>query len=238
MRWVRALRLVLGAAMLPVRARAGEPVDVALVLLSDVSTSVDVPEFELQKSGYFAAFTDPEVIAALRGGTVGAIAVCYVEFAGDADATTVVPWTVLRDATTAGSFAARVRAAPRSFHGRTSISTGLRRALAELAEWGGGEGVRRVIDVAGDGVNNSGEDVAQARDAAVAAGVVINGLATINHRPQWPWAAIREHVPGGLAEYYRRDVTGGAGSFVVVVDDRASFGQTVRRKLLQEIASL
>jgi hypothetical protein len=213
------------------------PVDVALVLVSDVSTSVDAPEFQLQKSGYFAAFTDPQVIAAIRGGAVGAIAVSYVEFAGDGDAITVVPWTVLRDAATARAFALRLRAAPRSFHGRTSISTGLRHAMAELAAWGESEAVRRVIDVCGDGVNNSGEDIVAVRDAAVAAGATINGLAIINHRPQWPWAAIREHIPGGLPEYYRRAVTGGPGSFVLVVDDGAGFEEAVRRKLLQEIAS-
>lgn len=213
------------------------PVDVALVLVSDVSTSVDAVEFALQKSGYVAAFSDPAVVAGLGAGAVGAIAVAYVEFAGEGDAATVVPWTVLRDAATARAFAEQVRAAARSYYGRTSISGGLRRAIAELAAWGGGDAVRRVIDVCGDGTNNSGEDVAQARDAAVAAGATVNGLATINHRAQWPWAAIREAVPGGLAQYYRSEVTGGPGSFVLVVDDRFGFDQAVRRKLLQEIAS-
>jgi hypothetical protein len=237
MRWVLALWLVLCAAIPPVQVRAGEPVDVALVLVSDVSTSVDAPEFQLQRSGYFAAFTDPQVIAAIRGGAVGAIAVSYVEFAGEGDATTVVPWTVLRDAATARAFAERLRSAPRSSHGLTSISTGLRRAMAELAAWGGGEGVRQAIDVCGDGTNNSGEDVAEARDAAVAAGVTVNGLAIINNRPQWPWADIREYIPGGLPDYYRKEVTGGPGSFVLVVDDSATFDEAIRRKLLQEIAS-
>jgi hypothetical protein len=221
----------------PGPAAGGVAVDLALVLVSDVSTSVDATEFELQKSGYFAAFTDPAVIAAIGAGAAGAIAVAYVEFAGEGDAATVAPWTVLRDAAGARAFALRLRAAPRSFHGRTSISTGLRRAVAELALWGGASDLRRVIDVCGDGINNSGEPAASARDAAVAAGATVNGLATINRRPHWPWAAIREHVPGGLPDYYRREVAGGPASFVLVVDDRESFAESVRRKLLLEIAS-
>jgi hypothetical protein len=220
----------------PGPAANGAAVDLALVLVSDVSTSVDTTEFELQKDGYFAAFTDPVVIAAIRGGAAGAIAVAYIEFAGEGDAATVAPWTVLRDADTARAFAERLRAAPRSFHGRTSISAGLRRAVAELARWGGPPDLRRVIDVCGDGINNSGEPAVTARDAAVAGGATVNGLATINTRPHWPWAAIREQVPGGLPDYYRREVTGGPASFVLVVDDRESFAESVRRKLLQEIA--
>jgi hypothetical protein len=228
--------LALCVTVLPVRALAGEPVDVALVLVSDVSRSINPSEYELQKGGYFAAFTDARVIAAIRGGAVGAIAVSYVEFAGDGDVATVLPWTVLRDAATARAFAERLRAAPRSFSGRTSISSGLRQAMAELAGWGGGEDVRRVIDVCGDGTNNSGEDVATARDAAVAAGAVINGLAIINDHPvSWTFAHVQP--PGGLDNYYRNHVTGGPGSFVLQVHDFASFGEAITRKLLQEIAS-
>ncbi len=236
MRWVLACWLALCVTVLPAGARAGEPVDVALVLVSDVSRSISPSEYALQKGGYFAAFTDPRVIAGIRGGAVGAIAVSYVEFAGEGDVATVLPWTVLRDAATAQAFAERLRAAPRSSSGRTSISTGLRQAMAELAGWGGGEGVRRVIDVCGDGTNNSGEDVAQVRDAAVAAGATINGLAIINDRPvSWNFAHVQP--PGGLDNYYRAQVTGGPGSFVLVVHDFASFGEAITRKLLQEIAS-
>lgn len=235
MGWFRAVWLLLCVAVLPARARAAEPVDLALVLVSDVSTSVDMTEFELQKDGYFAAFTDPHVIAAIRSGAVGAIAVAYVEFASDA--TTVMPWTVLRDAATARAFAERLRAAPRGFSGRTSISSGLRHAMAELAAWGGDGRLRRVIDICGDGVDNDDEPPSVARDAAVAAGITINGLATIDRRAQWPWAAITEYIPDGLPEYYRREVAGGPGSFVLVVEDSAVFDQAVRRKLLQEIAS-
>jgi hypothetical protein len=236
MRPLLACWLVLWVILAPHPARAGEPVDVALVLVSDVSRSIDPSEFDLQKQGYFTAFTDARVIAAIRGGPVGAIAVAYVEFAGEGEAATVLPWTVLRDAAGARAFAERLRAAPRSASGRTSISGGLHRAMAELSAWGGGEDVRRVIDVCGDGTNNSGGDIRAARDAAVAAGATINGLAIVNDHPvSWNFAHVQP--PGGLDAYYRTHVAGGPGSFVLVVHDFASFGEAITRKLVQEIAS-
>lgn len=217
-------------------ARAGEPVDVALVLVSDVSRSIDPSEFELQKQGYFTAFTDRRVVAAISGGPVGAIAVSYVEFAGDEAVSTVLPWTVLRDAAGARAFAERLRAAPRSASGRTSITAGLDQAMREFAAWGGGEDVRRVIDVCGDGTNNSGGEVTEARDRAIAAGATINGLAIINDHPV-SWNRAHVQPPGGLDHYYRTHVAGGPGSFVLVVHDFASFGEALTRKLLLEIAS-
>lgn len=237
MRWVRAwvVVLVLSGAMPERAARAAEAVDVALVLVSDVSRSVDNSEFDLQKQGYLTAFTDRRVVAAIRGGAIGAVAVAYVEFAAADQVETVVGWTVLRDAASARAFAERVLAAPRSASGRTSISAGIRQGMAELAGYGG-EATRRVIDVCGDGTNNSGEDVAGVRDEAVEAGLTINGLAIINDHPvAWNFAHVQP--PGGLDNYYRAQVTGGAGSFVLVVHDFASFGSAITRKLLQEIAS-
>lgn len=234
MRWIVAGVLAL-AWVLPATARAADPVDVALVLVSDVSRSIDSSEFDLQKQGYYTAFTDPRVTRAIAGGALGAIAVAYVEFAAADQVEIVLPWTVLRDAASARAFAERLRAAPRSASGRTSISAGLRAGMAALATRGG-EATRRVIDVCGDGTNNSGEPVAPVRDELVEAGVTINGLAIINDHPvSWNFAHVQP--PGGLDNYYRREVTGGPGSFVVVVHDFRSFGEAITRKLLQEIAS-
>lgn len=234
MRWVLAGVVAL-ASLLPGLARAAEPVDVALVLVSDVSRSIDGSEFDLQKQGYHAAFTDPRVIRAIQGGALGAIAVAYVEFSAADQVTTVVPWSLLHDAASARAFAERLRAAPRSSSGRTSISAGLRAGMAELAARGG-EATRRVIDVCGDGTNNSGEDVAAVRDALVEAGVTINGLAIINDHPV-SWNLAHVQPPGGLDRYYRRMVTGGPGSFVMVVHDFANFREAITHKLLAEIAS-
>lgn len=232
---MRAL-ILLFLVVAPVATRAAEPVDVALVLVSDVSRSIDDAEFQMQKKGYTAAFQDPRILRAIRNGAVGAIAVAYVEFAGSYEVKTVLDWQIVRDGASAGAMTAAIEAAPRSFWGRTSISAGIDRAMQLLAE-APVEATRRVIDVAGDGTNNSGRDVEAARDDAVAAGVVINGLAIINDHPvSYTFAHVQP--AGGLAEWYRHNVTGGPGSFVVEVHDFKTFGEAMTRKLLDEIAAL
>jgi len=230
---MRALILLL---LLAGVARAAEPVDMALVLVSDVSRSVDDSEFQMEKTGYAAAFNDPRVLAAIRSGAVGAIAVAYVEFAGPYEVNTVLDWRVVRDAGSARQLTDALEAAPRSFWGRTSISAGIDRAMQLLGE-NGFEAQRRVIDVAGDGTNNSGRDVSAARDDAVAAGVIVNGLAIINEHPvSYTYAHVQP--PGGLTEWYRQNVIGGPGAFVVEVREFAAFGEAMTRKLINEIAAL
>jgi len=230
---MRALILLL---LLAGAARAAEPVDMALVLVSDVSRSVDDSEFQMEKTGYAAAFNDPRVLAAIRSGAVGAIAVAYVEFAGPYEVNTVLDWRVVRDAGSARQLTDALEAAPRSFWGRTSISAGIDRAMQLLGE-NGFEAQRRVIDVAGDGTNNSGRDVSAARDDAVAAGVIVNGLAIINEHPvSYTYAHVQP--PGGLTEWYRQNVIGGPGAFVVEVREFAAFGEAMTRKLINEIAAL
>lgn len=214
---------------------APPPVDVALVLVTDVSRSIDDGEYDLEKHGYAAAFTDQRVINAVTGGIIGAIAVSYVEFAGDGQAKTVLDWTTIHDAASAHGFADRLLAAPRSFWGRTAISGGIDHAMQMFAE-APVTPTHRMIDVCGDGTNNAGRDITAARDDAVAAGVTINGLAIINERPVY-WAFAHVQPPGGLDNYYRQNVTGGPGSFVLVVHDFASFQEAMTRKLVSEIAS-
>lgn len=233
-----ALLLAFCAALVlsPAPARAAEPVDLALVLVSDVSRSVDDAEFRMQKEGYAAAFNDPRVVAAIRGGAIGAVAVAYVEFAGSYEVKTVMEWRVVRDAAGVKAMTDAISAAPRSYWGRTSISAGIDRAMQMLAE-APVEAQRRVIDVAGDGTNNSGRDVEAARDDAVRAGVTINGLAIVNENPvSYTFAHVQP--PGGLTEWYRRNVTGGPGSFVVEVREFQAFGEAMTRKLINEIAAL
>ena len=221
-------------------ARAAEPaeagpVDVALVLVSDVSRSIDDAEFRLQKQGYQAAFTSPQVLAAIRGGAAGAIAVAYVEFASAGDVRTVLDWAVIRDDASARDFAARLVAAPRSFWGRTAIGAGIDLAMQDLAG-SGYQAARQVIDVCGDGTSNAGPPVEQVRDRAIAAGITVNGLTIINDHPV-SWAFAHVQPPGGLTAWYRAHVTGGPGSFVVEIHDFTSFGEAMTRKLVHEIAS-
>ncbi len=232
---MRAVLLCVLATMCCPVAQAAD-VDLILALVSDVSRSIDDTEFTMQKDGIQAAFTSPRVLAAVQGGPVGAIAVAYFEFAGPAEARTVIDWTIVRDTTSARAFAAAVAAAPRSAYGRTSISAGIDLALASM------DGLalsapRRVIDIAGDGTNNSGRDATLARDDALAHGVVINGLAIINDRPA-SWSFAHVQPPGGLDNWYRANVTGGDGSFVIAIHDFHDFADALTRKLATEIASL
>lgn len=215
--------------------RAAEDVDVSLVLVTDVSRSIDDSEYKLEKAGYASAFTSKAVLDAIRGGAIGSIAVAYVEFASSFEVRTVLDFSVIRDQQSAENFVARLSAAPRSFWGRTAISAGIDHGVQLLAE-NGFNATRRVIDVCGDGTNNAGREVAEARDDAVKAGIIVNGLAIINDHPvSWTFAHVQP--PGGLANYYRENVTGGPGSFVLEVHDFESFGEAVTRKLVSEIAS-
>lgn len=231
-----ALLLCLLPAALPAPGRAGEPVDLALVLVSDVSRSVDDGEYRLQKDGYATAFRDPRVAAAVRGGAVGAVALAYVEFAGASEVRTVLDWRVVRDAADLAGMAEEMQAAPRSFWGRTSISAGIDRATQMLAEMPF-EAQRRTIDVAGDGTNNAGREVQSARDEALSAGITINGLAIVNDNPAG-WAFAHVQPPGGLTEWFRQNVAGGPGHFVLEVNEFAAFGEAMTRKLVSEIASV
>ena len=215
-------------------ARADD-VDVALVLVTDVSRSIDDTEFKLEKDGYASAFASQKVLDAIQGGTTGKIAVAYVEFASGFEVRTVLDWTVIGDKASARAFIDRLAAAPRSFWGRTAIGAGVEQGMQMLAETGLNP-TRRVIDVCGDGTNNAGREVAEVRDEAVKAGITINGLAIINDHPvSWTFAHVQP--PGGLANYYRDNVTGGPGSFVLEVHDFSSFGEAMTRKLVQEIAA-
>jgi hypothetical protein len=234
MQCLAALGLLLAASVCAAAAD-GPPVDVALVLLTDVSRSIDDSEFLLEKHGYTTAFT-PQVIEAIRGGPAGRIAVAYVEFAGSDQTRTVVDWTVISDEKSAKAFAAMLESAPRSFYGRTAIGSGIDQAVRLLTN-PALQGARPVIDVAGDGVSNAGRFVTDARDAAVDAGITINGLTIINDHPV-SYTYAHTQPPGGLSQYYRDNVIGGPGAFVVEVHDFQSFGEAMARKLLSEIAAL
>ena len=234
---LRRTLLAAGTASLAPRraARAeegGEPVDVALVMAVDVSRSIDEDEARLQREGYRTAVVDPRVIEAIRGNMTGAIALCYVEWAGADYQRTVVPWTRIGGRADAEGWAETLARAPRQSLSWTSISGGIQAARRELAILPF-EATRRVIDVSGDGVNNSGPPAEAARDEAVAEGVTINGLPIVNDRPGFGRTS---SVP--LDTYYERSVIGGPGAFLVVADDFESFGSAVRRKLVREIAAL
>ena len=209
--------------------------DLLLVLAADVSRSIDEGEFELQRKGYAAALSDPRVLAAIRGGANGTIAVCFVEWSGAGEQMVVADWVVIRDDEDAGSLSAMLRAAPRSFVGRTSISGAIDFAMERFAA-AKARSSRRIIDISGDGTNNSGRPVTEARDQALAEGVTINGLAIINDKPN-PGYTFHTQPPGGLPEWYRQNVIGGPGAFLHVVEDFRSFADAMTNKLVSEIAA-
>lgn len=218
-------------AAAPGMARAQpEPVDVLLVLAVDVSRSIDEDEARLQREGYRNAVSDPRVVEVVRRGMIGGIGLAYVEWAGFEYQRLVLPWTRISTQAEADAWASALAEAPRSSLSWTSISGGIdfaRRTLGEAPF----EGTRRVIDVSGDGVNNSGRPAEMARDEAVAAGIVINGLPIINDRPTF---GRMPTLP--LDQYFQQNVIGGTGSFMIVAEDFDAFGTAVRRKLIREIA--
>jgi Protein of unknown function (DUF1194) len=231
-------RDVLGAALaIPDILRSGsalanEPVDVELVLAVDVSRSVDQQEQELQFSGYAAAFRDPRLIEGIMGGPVGAIACTLFTWSDFITQATVVPWTRLDGLASAHRFAEAVAAAPRQSFLYTSISGAMDYAARQFGH--GFEGTRRVVDISGDGVNNSGRPVADAREEALAQGIVLNGLAVLDRSPQA--AALNLGQPP-LDTYYQNEVIGGPGSFLVVAEGFDAFEAAVRRKIIREIAA-
>jgi hypothetical protein len=215
-------------------ARASERVDLLLVFAVDVSRSIDASKFKLQRDGYVAAINSPRVIDAIRSGSAGRIAVCFIEWSGETSQKLVVDWSLIDGAESARRFSDGIVEAPRSFADRTSISAGIDFAAQQL-ERAPFESARRAIDVSGDGTNNSGREVTAARDQALAKGITINGLVILSSASP-AWNAEHTNPPGGLAEYYKRNVVGGSGAFVMVAQDFESFGQAMINKLIGEVA--
>jgi Protein of unknown function (DUF1194) len=218
-------------------ARAADGVDAAVVLAADVSRSINDEEFGLQRRGYAAAITSEKLLEAIHSGPHGAIALSFVEWAGESEQRIVVEWTTIRSEADAMKFADAVAAAPRSFVGRTAIGSAIDYSMNVLSE-SGVTADRHVIDVSGDGTSNQGRSVIEARDAAVKSGVVINGLAIFNKRAAETggYLALHTNPPGGLAKYYHDNVIGGLGAFVLPIDNFNSFGEAMIRKLVSEIA--
>ncbi len=230
-------RTLLGGALAaplifrPATGRATEPVDVELVLAVDVSRSVDQEEQELQFKGYAAAFRDPKLIGGIAGGPLGQIAVTLFTWSDWHIQEHLVPWMLIDGAAGAHRVADAIDAAPRRTWLYTSISGAMDYAAGLFGR--GYEGTRKVVDISGDGVNNSGRPVAEARADALARGIVLNGLAVLDRTPQ-PWSA---GLPP-LDDYYRTEVIGGPGAFLMVAEGFDAFETAVKRKIIREIALL
>jgi len=231
-KFLRSLLLAGLASLAPITSASARVVDLLLVLAVDISRSVDAEEFQLQRQGYAQALTHPEILTAIQTGSIGAIAVSYIEWSGADQQVLILDWTVIDGAESARMAASRILEADRSFYGYTSISEALKKSTALIAT-SPHEGMRQVIDISGDGSNNSGSPVTVARDAAVAAGIVINGLPILNDRPN-PFGQLDQK----LDEYYKNFVIGGPGAFMEPARDFQDFSSAVRAKLVKEIANI
>lgn len=227
-RLARSLTALVAAALLAgtAPAPAAVSVDLELVLAVDVSGSMDREEQTIQRDGYVAAIACPEFWSAVRTGAWQRIAVTYVEWAGRGEQTVVVPWRLVDSPEAARRFAGELADRPISQIHATSISGAIDFA-AGLFDGNGFDGWRRVIDISGDGSNNQGGPVAAARDAALARGIVINGLPLL----------LRPATAGtNLDTYFSACVIGGPGSFSLPVRSEAEFASAIRRKLALEVA--
>jgi hypothetical protein len=218
----------LWAAALPARA-ADTQVDLELILAVDVSRSMDIDEQQLQRDGYIAAITHPEVIDAITQGRHGRIALSYIEWAGPDTQYKVVDWRAIDGPQSAKAFAAVLAQAPIQRFRGTSISNSLV-FVAPQFDHNGFEAARRVIDVSGDGPNNMGIPIEVARAPVLSAGITINGLPIMIKQPGGFTS-----IPN-LDDYYEQCVIGGFGAFLVVVQSVDQFAEAIRRKLVLEIA--
>ncbi|MBX4953656.1 DUF1194 domain-containing protein [Rhizobium binae] len=224
-----SLAVLMGlSGVVPTAQAAANEVDVTLVLAVDTSRSMDFEELGIQRQGYVEALKHKEFIDAVKGGLTGRIAISYFEWAGYVVQDSVIDWQVIATQQDAIAFADKLDARPIATQRRTSISTAIAQGVSMIIA-SSFRGRREVIDVSGDGPNNSGNPVTPVRDQAVASGMVINGLALML-RPS--------DAPDGLDKYYADCVIGGPGAFVLPVHKIEDFAVAVRRKLVMEISGL
>jgi hypothetical protein len=206
-------------------------VDLELVLAVDVSQSMDYDEHTLQRMGYVDAFRHKDVINAIMSGPRGRIAVTVMEWAGDWDPIDIIPWTILDSEASVKAFADKLEKEPINGEQRTSISNALYSA-ADRIERNNISSIRQAIDVSGDGANNAGPPVEQARDAVLKKNITINGLPIMLNKP------MQYYDIDHLDRYYKHCVIGGPASFIVPVFDLKHLASTIRKKLVMEIAGL
>ncbi len=209
-----------------------QPVDLELVLAVDVSYSMDLEEQRLQRDGYAAALRDPQVLKAIQSGQHGRIAITYIEWAGWTVQNVVLPWTIIDGPASAELIATTLLALPISRHRRTSITGALKIAGEQFGQ-GGFLGLRRVIDISGDGPNNSGPPIGPLREELINRGIVINGLPIVLKSPSGGSTLFDIEY---LDDYYTQCVIGGPGSFMIPIKERREFATATRQKLLLEIA--
>ena len=205
-------------------------VDVQLILAVDVSYSMDMDELAIQREGYAQAIVSKDFLQALKTGPHGKVAVTYFEWAASSDQKIIIPWRVIDGPESADAVSAEILKTPIRRASRTSISGAIYFAMP-LFDESPYKGLRRVIDISGDGPNNNGTPVTIARDEALSKGIIINGLPIMVKEPSYSTMDI-----DNLDYYYEDCVIGGPGSFVIPIKDREKFKEAIRTKLLMEVA--
>jgi hypothetical protein len=226
--------ILLPGILLPVAgtyAAEKSQVDVELVLAVDISYSMDYDELSLQREGYILAISSEQFLDAMRRGPIGKIAVAYVEWAGATEQKVIVPWQVIDGPASADEFARKLREAPIQRAYRTSISEALKYSAAMFGS--NYQGLRRVIDISGDGTNNQGDLIVPTRDEILRKGITINGLPILLKTPLSSMIDLPD-----LDIYYQDCVIGGPGAFLVPVRERSQFADAIRNKLLLEVAGV
>jgi hypothetical protein len=245
MRWFVSIGAVLVAGLMAAVAVVAAPgpqvaqqraetdanaVDVQLILAVDVSYSMDMDELAIQREGYAQAIVSRDFLQALKTGPHGKVAVTYFEWAASSDQKIIIPWRVIDGPESADAVAAEIMKTPIRRASRTSISGAIYFAMP-LFDDSPYKGLRRVIDISGDGPNNNGSPVTIARDEALSKGIIINGLPIMVKEPSYSTMDI-----DNLDYYYEDCVIGGPGSFVLAIKDREKFKEAIRTKLLMEVA--
>src|SRR5580698_7215225 len=247
MRWCVSIGAVFAAAMMAAGDVAGiaapgpksqqadtkdnlSSVDMELVIAVDVSYSMDMDELAIQREGYAQAIVSKDFLQALKTGPNGRVAVTYFEWAASTDQKIIIPWRVIDGPESADAVANEIMKTPVRRASRTSISGAIYFAMP-LFDENPYRGLRRVIDISGDGPNNNGAPVTGARDTALEKGITINGLPIMVKEPSYSTMDI-----DNLDYYYEDCVIGGPGSFVVSIKDREKFKEAIRSKLILEVA--
>ena len=205
-------------------------VNVELVIAVDVSYSMDMDELAIQREGYAQAIVSKDFLQALRAGR-SKVAVTYFEWSMSGDEKIIIPWRVIDGPESADAVAAEIMKTPVRRGSSTSISGAISFAL-QLFEESPYRGLRRVIDISGDGPNNDGAPVTSARDAALEKGIIINGLPIMVKEPSYSIDI------ENLDLYYEDCVIGGPGAFIMPIKDREEFQEAIRTKLVLEVAGL
>ncbi|UVO27575.1 DUF1194 domain-containing protein [Bradyrhizobium arachidis] len=207
-------------------------VNVELVIAVDVSYSMDMDELAVQREGYAQAIVSKDFLQALSAVPGSKVAVTYFEWSMSGDDKIIIPWRVIDGPESADAVAAEIMKTPVRRGSSTSISGAINFAL-QLFEENPYRGLRRVIDISGDGPNNDGAPVTGARDAALEKGIIINGLPIMVKEPSLSTTDIEN-----LDLYYEDCVIGGPGAFIITIKDREKFQEAIRTKLVREVAGL